>query len=157
MGCYRDDLVSRVALTKVNVNINPTNERGKKQRDFYFHVLTLAVVQAWRIPIRIKLWWTKQTIVKLKPKFSRKLSFAWYLHQHRRLTNTNDRLVTTLRFFLSRILFLTFLSFCFDPTTSSSSAFCWLIIATKNDDAATFASNTGAQKLEAYSIFFFEK
>ena len=38
--------------TKVNVNIDATNERGKQGRDFYFHVFALAMVLARHIPIK---------------------------------------------------------------------------------------------------------
>ena len=37
--------------TKVNVNINTTNERRKLGRDFYFYVFVLTMVLAEHIPI----------------------------------------------------------------------------------------------------------
>ena len=62
MGEENDDLVSQHALTKVNVIIVSTNERGTKWRDiyFHFHIDVLAVVQAKRIPITdgLSTYWT---------------------------------------------------------------------------------------------------
>ena len=46
-----DQLVSYHGLTKVNVNINTTNKRGKQGRNFYRLAYELAMVQAKRIPI----------------------------------------------------------------------------------------------------------
>ena len=46
MGEESDELVSCVALTKDDVNINTIHEIRKRRRDFYFHVCVLAVVLA---------------------------------------------------------------------------------------------------------------
>ena len=49
-----DQLLSKHALTKVKVNIDTTNERGRKGRDLYFQVWARAVVLARHILIRVK-------------------------------------------------------------------------------------------------------
>ena len=41
------------ATTKVNVNIDTTNEKMKHGRDFYFHVYVLAMEQAKHISIML--------------------------------------------------------------------------------------------------------
>ena len=51
MGSEEDELVSCVALAKLNVNINTTTKREVKGGDLNFHVYMLAIVLARHILI----------------------------------------------------------------------------------------------------------